>query len=86
MFIAAGLTFIALLFSCCCPPELTGVLSFLALVLTFIAFWPHVALYQYVWHKMKHSDAHTELGFPLSMPFLALVPLLMAAAGMCPYR
>ncbi|KZP03596.1 hypothetical protein FIBSPDRAFT_941435 [Athelia psychrophila] len=79
-FHTAGVTFVALLVTCCGTAP-AGVVSGLALLLTFIALWPHVALDQYIWHKMKGTGADTKLGNALALHFLSATLLMIASAG-----
>ncbi|KZP30094.1 hypothetical protein FIBSPDRAFT_1038447 [Athelia psychrophila] len=79
-FHTAGVTFVALLVTCCGTAP-AGAVSGLALLLTFIALWPHVALDQYIWHKMKGTGADTKLGNALALHFLSATLLMIASAG-----
>lgn len=82
MLTATGVTFVALLVACCAH---SGTVPWLALATTFIALWPHIALYQHVWHKLKNTaGVDTELGYALAMHFAAAFLLLLAAVGGTP--
>ncbi|KZP08884.1 pali-domain-containing protein [Athelia psychrophila] len=84
--VATGVTFIALLLSFSTHVTVTllsSLVSFLAALITLIAFAIDIALFAYVKHKMRGIDQSTKTGPGFWLTFVAFILLLLASCTVC---